>query len=275
MLQHFPATLFLKIYGITNVYYPEFADAGWRHGQSPNTIITPGDREEFRRVFEPVEWFCSRLELTASTATCRKMLEVVKREGATYREYFGLGKELAGRLADEMENRLFLSLSLTECDRLDNPRKGWEEIASRFPTSITDIDEAQRCFALDRYAASVFHSLQVVEVGLIELGKLLNVEDPIPGWKSTTDALGRVLKTKYQDRTPFQQKNGAFFEQIHATTEGLKNAWRNKVSHAHGKLTMMTSEFSPQVAEEVLFATRAFMRRLATDGPLASQGEHS
>jgi len=56
-------------------------------------------------------------------------------------------------------------------------------------------------------------------------------------------------------------------EQLDMTTEALKGAWRNKVSHAHGKLVLMTSDFAPNVAEEILVASGGFMRHLATDAP--------
>jgi hypothetical protein len=104
-----------------------------------------------------------------------------------------------------------------------------------------------------------------------QIGKVIKVTDHLPGWTATTQALKKIIDTKHGDRTPFQQQNFSFIEQIHGTVEGLKNAWRNKVSHAYGKLTLLTADFSPDVAEEILFATRAFMRRLATDAP-ASDG---
>lgn len=134
---------------------------------------------------------------------------------------------------------------------------------------MIDIEEAAKCFALSRYAATVFHSTQVVEAGLIELGKLIGVTDPLSGWTATTNCLQRIIKKGYDARTPFEQQNFAFLEQMHGTIEGLKNAWRNKISHAQGKLTLLTADFSPDVAEEILFATRAFMRRLATDAPVS------
>ena len=115
----------------------------------------------------------------------------------------------------------------------------------------------------------------MVEIGLIALGNSIGVTDPISGWAAVTNKLQAIIKTKHQDRSPAEQKHSAFLEQMAATVEGLKNAWRNKVSHAHGKLTLMTSDFSPDIAEEILMATRAFMRRLATEGPLASQEQAS
>ena len=120
---------------------------------------------------------------------------------------------------------------------------------------------------MERYAAAVFHNLQVVEIGLIELGRVLVVTDPQTGWNATTKKLNTVLNTKYPSRTPFQQQHQKFLEQIAATIEMLKSAWRNKVSHAQDKLVLLRTDFTPAIAEEILIASRSFMRRLATEAP--------
>jgi hypothetical protein len=68
---------------------------------------------------------------------------------------------------------------------------------------------------------------------------------------------------------------------MHATAGALNNAWRNNFSHAQGKLVLMTSEFSRDIAEEIMVASRSFMRRLATEMPpggsinLSSEIRHS
>ena len=223
---------------------------------------------------EPGIWnslneFCGDLELVASLATVRKIKDVLAKPESKRGDLSFLQLELQSRLVDEMQNKFFLALSASETDRFQNPRKGWESVIERFPDTVGDIYEGQKCFALSRYAAAVFHSLQVVELGVICLGHAIEVTDPHPGWTATANALQNILKKKYQERSQFEQQHWSFFEQIQATIEALKNAWRNKVSHAHGKLTLMTADFSPDVAEDILSATRAFMRRLATDGPLA------
>lgn len=182
----------------------------------------------------------------------------------TFRE---LVIELQERMIDEASTPRFFSLTDQEADHYSNPRKGWEEIITRFPNSLRDIEEAYKCLALSRYAAAVFHSLQVVEAGLIEFGKLIGVTDPLPGWTATTGKLKKILDTKYPDRTPFEQANSAFLEQMHGAIHALQLAWRNKVSHVHGKLFVMTSDFHPEVAQEILVTTRALMRRLATEAP--------
>ena len=44
---------------------------------------------------------------------------------------------------------------------------------TKFPNTLDDIEEAHKCFALDRFAAAIFHSNQIIEIGLIELGKFI------------------------------------------------------------------------------------------------------
>jgi hypothetical protein len=99
------------------------------------------------------------------------------------------------------------------------------------------------------------------------MGRVLVVTDPQTGWNATTKKLNKIMETKHPDRTPFQQQHYQSLEQICATVEALKSAWRNKISHAQSRLVLLTSEFNREIAEEILFASRAFMRRLATDAP--------
>jgi hypothetical protein len=180
---------------------------------------------------------------------------------------FELSKELNGRIVDEMIVREFWSLSLKETKLYSEPWKGWEEVIERWDDTISDIEEASKCYALSRYAGAVFHSLQVVEVGLLDLGEFIGVTDPKSGWTAVAHALKKVIDKPYKERNDFEKSSYEFLEQIQGTVEALKNAWRNKISHAQGRLILLTADFSPEVAEEILFAARAFMRRLAAGLP--------
>ena len=219
--------------------------------------------------YRTLEEQCIELEFRASLASVRKIQRLLAKPDPTHRDLRPLEIELHGRLMDEMREKALWTLTTREAELYSKPRKGWEEIIERFPDAVVDVEEASKCFALSRYAAAVFHSVQAVEIGLIELGKLIGVTDPLSGWTATTNSLQKIIKKGHDARTPFERQHFSFLEQIHGTIEGLKNAWRNKISHAHGKLTLLTPDFSPDVAEEILFATRAFMRRLATDAPVS------
>ena len=170
-------------------------------------------------------------------------------------------------LMTELESTLFLHVGFSEARYYREPRRDWEEVISRFPDAVSDIEESGKCYALGRNAASVFHSVQIVEHGLLALGTFMRVADPKSGFTAVASALENIKRKKYTDLSDFEQKNFAFFEQMHGSVHALKDAWRNKVYHAQGKLAVMTADFSPAVAIEIYMATRGFMRRLATDLP--------
>lgn len=219
------------------------------------------------------EWV--ELELISSLATVRRLLKLLEKPNTFNNELNEPLLELQGRLVDETEARTFWALSVRESELYRGPRKGWELIIERFPDTVIDIEEASKCLALSRYAGAIFHSVQVVEVGLIELGKLIGVSDPKSGWTATTNRLVSIIKKGHDARTPYERQHFPFLEQMHGTIEGPKNAWRNKISHAQGRLALLTADFSPDVAEEILLATRAFMRRLATDAPPLDEAQRA
>jgi hypothetical protein len=120
-----------------------------------------------------------------------------------------------------------LSLTAQEGEVYSNPRKGLEDIVTRFPETLSDTEEARKCFALARYPASVFHSCQIIEIGLIELGSFIGVNDPKSGWTAVASALDKIVNKKtHQQRSVFEQQNFAFLEQLQGTVESIKNACR-------------------------------------------------
>jgi hypothetical protein len=173
---------------------------------------------------------------------------------------------LSVTVENELSLRVFLALQHDRKQYFDSPRAGWEQVIERFPDCVSDVEEMNRCFALSRYGASVFHSIQAIEHGLIAVGDWLGVKDPTSGWTAVSNELKRIVGKKYSDRSQFEKDHFEFIEQLQGTVEALKNAWRNKISHATGRIKI-GSEFIPEVAEEILMASRSLMRRLATDLP--------
>jgi HEPN domain-containing protein len=173
-----------------------------------------------------------------------------------------------GRLTDELSTKLFFQLPHSRKEFFEEPRKRWGEVTGRFPNAIRDIDEASKCFALSRYAACVFHCVQIIEHGLLPLGAFLSINDPLSAWTAVAKELKKIIDKKHDQRSDFEKKHFPFIEQMQDTVEALKNAWRNKISHAHGqRLVLVDSEFTPDTAEEIMTATRSFMRRLAESLP--------
>ncbi len=170
-------------------------------------------------------------------------------------------------LMNELESNLFIPVSPSTADYYRDPRQDWEEVILRFPEATSDIEEASRCFALRRYAACLYHCMQVLEFGLLALGRFMQVRDPKSGFTAVSNELERVLKKDYRQLTDFEKKHRAFFEQVNLPIQAIKDACRNKISHAEGRAVLLKSDFSPHITMEIYTATRGFMRRLATELP--------
>jgi hypothetical protein len=167
----------------------------------------------------------------------------------------------------ELQTKLFFSLPSNRKKWFESPTRDWEKVIERFPDTVSEIEEMGRCFALSRYGAAVFHSLLVVESGLIALGKLIGVTNPKLGWDATTKKLSELVQGGHAKFPAALTVDFSTCEQINQSVQTMKHAWRNKVNHVAGKLFVMRSDFAPDVAEEIIFATRGFMRRLASDLP--------
>ncbi len=222
-------------------------------------------RTAAQATFGDAAQMCAVYSFTASKISAEKILSLLSKKECPYEKFRELVGELQERIIDEMSPSRFFSLSDQEAEYYNNWSKGWKEIIDRFPGATTDIEEMHKCFGLSRYAAAVFHSVQVIEHALIELGVFLSVTDRKEGWVATSNELKRIATTEYKNRSQFENDNFTFIEQMHGLVEALKNAWRHKISHASGRLAVLSADFKPDTAEDIVSATRAFMRRLATD----------
>ena len=144
------------------------------------------------------------LGFNASLSTIKRIIALFNSQKIRTRDLATLSDELRKRLDDELSFAVVLSLTAQEGDVYSNPRKGWDDIITRFPESLSDIEEARKCFALSRYPAPVFHSCQIVEIGLVELGSFIGVNDPKSGWTAVASALDKIVNKKtHQQRSVF------------------------------------------------------------------------
>lgn len=229
--------------------------------------------EQLRSEIDLCHSTCTALELPVSAIRLAQLGQAVETIGAWSGESVAdaasnIHREIPILIENELSTHSFLAVSPSRKEYLDEPRKGWEEIIDRFTDSVVDVEEMRKCFALSRYAACVFHSVHVIEHGLIAIGSWLpSLNDPKAGWPSVTQELERIMNTKYPQRTPFEQTHSNFIEQVNALMKAIKFAWRNKISHAGSKLHVLSPDFAPEIAEEIMIAIRGFMRTLAVELP--------
>jgi hypothetical protein len=177
-------------------------------------------------------------------------------------------EEFDNSIRREMKRALFLYVPQERSPLYLEPLKDWETAIKRFDKATLDIEEGLKCFALDRYGGAVFHMMLVAERGALEVLPLTGSTDPKPGWRSVTTALEKITqRTPYTQLTAGQQKHLPFFEQILPMMLSIQRAWRDKISHVDNRLVLLSGDFQAYVVEEIISATRAFMRRLAGDLP--------
>ncbi|HEV2483928.1 MAG TPA: hypothetical protein VGT08_00170 [Terracidiphilus sp.] len=224
-----------------------------------------------------LQGLCFMYSLNASDQQCRRMMETfeTKKMNLTCGEVRDDLRELRRRFEDDFKPTFFLQLTAKEAEQFQNPLKDdWESIGSRFSKVRFNIEESMKCFALQRYAAAVFHILQVTEYGVIKVADLLEVSEDKPGWGSL-QRLADLISVPHQKRTELAKKHSKLLEGVVPLAMIFKNSWRHKLDHVDNQIVWHETDFSPTAAEEIIMAARAFMRKLALELPYAKAAKKS
>ena len=211
---------------------------------------------------------CLALGLTTSVITIDKLMSLFSKAEATYGDQKPLIRELQGRLVDEMRGEFFFGLTSQEGDRYERWWKNWESVVERFPDTTRDVEEMNKCFALCRYTAAMFHSLHVAEWGAIKLGDYIGVSDPKKGWGPTSRKLNELINAGHSRLPAELAGKFEFLEQMNREIDSMVLAWRHKVDHAANHLAIVpNTDFTPDVAEHIIGAVRVFMLRILEGVP--------
>ncbi len=161
----------------------------------------------------------------------------------------------------ELEAVLLLQVPLAKRVYFEKKNLFGDDVANAFASASVDIEEAGRCFTLERYTACVFHLMHVMEIGLRVLGATL--KDPRldprenPSWERILKKCREELEKKRENQAPEWAAEDVFFSQATATLMAVKDAWRNPTMHVE-------INYTESQAEDVFNAVKAFMRLLAT-----------
>jgi hypothetical protein len=225
------------------------------------------DRHKISGMCEILADMCVDYAMPMSAKKANRICDEIKLNGnMLYSSAHVHLKELRERVEDELESSFFLHLEPAQAAMYQNPDKGWEVIGKRFNKIQFNIEESGKCFALERYGAAVFHVLQVAEYGVIQVAKLLKVEGDKPGWGSLK-RLSDLIKEPFPKRTALAQQHTKLLENMVPLAVVIKDSWRHKLDHVDNQIIWVDTDFSPEVAAEIISATRAFMRKLAKELP--------
>jgi hypothetical protein len=206
---------------------------------------------------------CRHVHLQSACDQIARILDRLNDEELTGREYFHLHSDLHNRIEDDFSHHIMLVIPQEDARYVEQQGKLFgEKVIAAFPTAIEDIEEAGKCYALDRSTACVFHLMHVIEIGLRALGKVLNEPklDPTrnPAWEAILSRCDDELKKPAKDRTPEWSAKNQFFSEATANLRAVKDAWRNPTLHVEKK-------YDHDEALDALNAVGAFMRHLASE----------
>lgn len=238
------------------------------HGEIVTDKTLPDSAHALSDALEPLVAYLKDLGLKASAASMERVLEILRQSHSTQRILKETMHELQGRLEDELKGQVYFSLTPAEAARFENWESGWEQIFARFPAAIRDVEEMNKCFAVSRYSAAMFHALHVAEWGAIYLGDHIGVTDPKKGWGPTERKLRELVKGGHSNLPANLSGEFEFLEQMNREIDSMVLAWRHKVDHAANYLAVVpNADFTPDIAEHVIGAVRIFMQRLVDGIP--------
>lgn len=229
-----------------------------RNGETPIGKSFGLVGSELRRI----EKDCEEAGLVVTLAQIKRVHQLVETDILnTNLPFFGQELiQIQTRLNDELEARLFFSVPQEKAKFYhDNPDPYGASVAQAFPSILFDATEANKCFALGRATACVFHLMRVLEIGLSVLAAKFSIPSGHTNWHNIIEGVERAVRNMGADPAkPADWKDQQeFYSQVANHFMIFKDAWRNYTAHARGKYT-------DEEAGIIMANTQAFIQKLAT-----------
>ncbi len=163
------------------------------------------------------------------------------------------------RIPDDLKEHTLLSLDPRSVHLFREPRPFGDAVFDAFPAASGDIEEAAKCLALERGTACVFHIMRALEsaAGVIAAKIGATVCDQ-HGKGLPWGIIADNMKPKIDAMIRGSSEQISWYR-VQQDLVVINRAWRVPTSHPK-------ESYSPEEAQEIFNATKAFMKELA---PLA------
>ena len=196
---------------------------------------------------------CHALLLDSAEDQMNRMLKVVASNPTIDQLVNGL-TELQNRIDDQLSRRSFYQLRPEVAEMFESLDPFGQEVSLRFGNSVHDMREASRCFACERYDATVFHLMRVLEGALRQLASMLDIEYAI-NWDAYITAIQKVINNTTAKNEEERAKR-KFVSKAASLLQSVQHAWRNPSMH-------FGSRYGPDQTRDILNSSRAFMQGFA------------
>lgn len=173
--------------------------------------------------------------------------------------------EFENNLREELTAHYFLMIPADRRELYEQRKPPMSALVeAAFPEAKYDIEAAHRCLALDEWTAAVFHLMRVLEHGLRDMAKRLNIEMlaslDYENWKNIIDQIEAAIRDiERLPKSPEKIETLRFFSDAASAFRHFKDAWRNDIAHTR-------SIYDERQAFNIWGHVRSFMQGLASDG---------
>jgi hypothetical protein len=161
-------------------------------------------------------------------------------------------REFLRSVEHELRSDLFLYISQGHVKHYVEPIEGWGSVIAKWGNTSSDIEEAEKCFALNRYTASVFHLMRLMEMAVQKFGDKLGVDlvGPVGPkvWQVILDGVNKAVKEKALEKDLLAKSYAAASAHLY----NVKVAWRNEVMHPK-------ATYTEEEAESILYNVKTFV----------------
>jgi hypothetical protein len=204
-------------------------------------------------IIECVSMGCLELSLMLAEEICEALNK--PKNVTSHLELSDAMGTLRNRIRDELKLLYIIVIDGKHVKLFLNLQPFGEDVATAFPASVKDVEEAAKCLAMERSTATVYHLMRVMEDGLKALAKMLSIPYA-PSWESYIKQISDQIQQKHRRKGVKWKKDEPFFKEILGTIESVKISWRNPTMH-------IVRNYDLEEAEQVFAAVRLFMQRLA------------
>jgi hypothetical protein len=164
---------------------------------------------------------------------------------------------LQTRIDDELKSKKFIAIPFAKVRYFENKELFGPAVNHAFPNAIEDIDEALRCFAVERWTACVFHLMRVMEIGVKTFGKHLRIREKLLNkpWGNILIAVDKKLNSIVPNTAKKKAIKVACAEAA-AYLHHVKDAWRNDTMHPK-------NTYTEQQAKRLIVCVEDFMKKLS------------
>jgi hypothetical protein len=182
----------------------------------PGAPMNPAQTEHFVNEMEVIAQQCSGIGLPKTRALLDAVVCDYRTVGHTQQQLKSIIACMKNQFLQELSERTFTQIEvdresylMTEEEFSVQPLFG-SDVASAFSSTNRDAREAGNCFATFRHTACVFHSMRVLEKGLIALAHELKVPSRIPfeyeNWQNIIEPIETAIRDfeKQQSKSPYK-----------------------------------------------------------------------